>query len=150
MRHAFIVSVVISLALTACLKLVSALGHAESLNLPESLSGWSIRMLFLVGAAFEVLLMLLLVSRCSETTKALAIIAFACVLLLFRACRLLIGASDPCPCMGDIFSNARLRSSIVAPLTYFLLLYWLTGGLLLIKLRDVTGDSNPERDAAGK
>jgi hypothetical protein len=112
------------LTVTCLAKLVSVIGSAEALILPDPLFGWQNRWVMLLAAFTEAFVVGILLSKAASPTKLGSIFWLSLNFATYRVCLWLIGVTAPCPCMGstygligmDSIAMDRIMGSIVVAL----------------------------------
>lgn len=128
----FLASVALILIVTSLAKVISAFGRAALLETPDPLLSLSYRNLMMFAAAAELLVLSMLISKCSVLTKVISVSWVACVFAAYRAAAWLVGADDFCPCLGGLADAIRLSPSAASKVLTGTLIYMIMGSLAIL------------------
>lgn len=128
----FLLSVAVILLTTSLAKVISSFGRAPLLETPDPLLSLSYRNLMMFAAAAELLVLSMLISKCSVLTKVLTVSWVACVFAAYRAAAWLVGSDDFCPCLGGLADAIGLSPSAASKVLTGTLIYMIVGSLAIL------------------
>lgn len=130
------------LLLTALVKIFSASGEGRILALPDPLlTILSNRRTALLAAAFELLIVFLVLRAADVTHKAVLLGWIATVFLFYRASLWVIGYDGPCQCLGNLSDELHIAPTVAEWAARIILFYLLFGSALILWWRGLQSQS---------
>jgi hypothetical protein len=132
----FFYSSALSLALTACAKVISAFGKAPILDSPDVLFPIRTRLLLCVVGITEIIIVALLLSQMQTRIKIFVLLWLAFSFFLYKTALFALHAPLPCPCLGTVTASLGIAPKTATIVTDVFLMYYLTGSLIYLGLSD--------------
>jgi len=134
-------SVVVILSITAFAKIWSAAGSAKILTLPDPVLDIQNKVVLILAAGLEILVIAIAIQARSDFTKLIAVMALALDFVIYRIGLNHMAFGQPCPCLGTItdrlpFSHRTINGVLEATICYFIVGSMLFIGRELVLRKD--------------
>jgi FtsH-binding integral membrane protein len=129
----FVQSAFVLLALTAIVKVISALGTARILDQPEPLfQMMTHRQMMFMAAGLEVFVIWMMWRERSPVGRAALVAWLGMVFLIYQAGLWWVAYDGPCPCLGNITAALGIPAATAGLLTKGMLVYLLAGSAFVL------------------
>jgi hypothetical protein len=130
----FAVSVFLVLGTSAVAKIVSGMGTADALFVPDPIFGVSFRYVFFGVAIVELWIAFLCLFSRNRRIQGILIVWLATCFILYRVGLLLSGYQKPCGCLGNLTAAIHVSARVSDFLLKIIIGYLLIGGLGMLAL----------------
>ena len=131
LEKGFIRSAGIILIVTSLAKILSAMGHAHMLEMPDPLFGVAFRYLMLLAGFLELVIGLFCLTETLVKFRLYLVVWIASCFLGYRIALWRIGWRHPCPCLGTWTDSLHLSAEAADSAMKLVLGYLLLGSLIV-------------------
>ena len=121
------------LFVTVLAKVVSSLGSAEVLRLPDALSGVQNRWVMVLAAVVELAVLCVLASNARMPTKLATVLWLSLNFANYRLCVWLISVAAPCSCMGSAYERIGIDAATMDHIMSVIMLALLAGSAYFLR-----------------